>query len=1021
MSEKKGIRPSIKLTSLKISNLREGHKSSISFTNPVNLDKVKKGPTDKSSSKNVVTLGYTINIDNSEIQPNFSRTEENLGKSVKLPGKINLLANYSIKSSKKSSSKSSNPKNRQKNPLYDSQIFGEDVLSNYKNDDTPCESHPLKNPSFKKSFKSGKSLLFKNFNTIGVLAQENVVKQLNEVEIIENSFTMSSKESKDSIRLAPIPVRTESRQRTNRNDVTNKSIKTIDFPKSVRSENTDKGTDSKKNTKPKVSLNQKRRWTYLNYRNSINVVNNSKRQSAFDFINLQNAVEQSFKKSTFEEFSKKLKILEIILCILTVLNIFISLLDTQLFINRYDKIQLNVIVEDISPIESALRYIMLIISASMGILVYLRYFWLLKIKKADKQLSPHDNLLTSNSFGLLLLEMFISIIFYPPGLNNVYVGEVNEYKFVIVINAIFSMITLFKFYHVIRIYKYLSKFNNFDSISICNKFGVKANVMFSIKAELRSNPFTVLFIIFACFILIMSFSLRTFENGIEIEGDVLKLPIHMPGKGTQDLSFILNAMWFIIVTVTTVGYGDAYPKTHFGRAVAAISCVFGIFIISLITASLSTFTEFNSEERKAYLTIKQFKLEKEIKMRAHHVLKNILLLNKVACSKHEDHIKHNDFNFNSRLNATGSCANKQHISSKNIINNKNSNKDSKEKACRISRLTQQFVLFTQLKKDITNFKMEHRASNSIVPLDEMLTKMRKKLKTDLFKLDFNAIQLGKLNSHFNELNDGQQKNSDKLNSIVAQQTEILDFILKINNLNFHRNFQTKFHPSLKKSRKTLNYRGSHGINSIFTSNCKTEEQDEDITLKSSIVNANEKKLCYKLNDNVSNNNRKSMKDDISLLYYPKDKSHSPINRKSKLSLKSELMKLFPDIDIDDNTDLIPEKKYPLDHDFNKGPLGRQSTFHSHRSYDNSQIKNAYGISFTKLFEEVEKNINDIKFGKIESNLEGNLKNVNFNLNFNFNLQNVNKHYYKQKIKQTKAERRDDRSSKIGKEKLNFMI
>jgi hypothetical protein len=48
-----------------------------------------------------------------------------------------------------------------------------------------------------------------------------------------------------------------------------------------------------------------------------------------------------------------------------------------------------------------------------------------------------------------------------------------------------------------------------------------------------------------------------------------------------------NAMWFIFITMTTVGYGDIAPDTDFGRFIAVLACFTGILIASIITASLA--------------------------------------------------------------------------------------------------------------------------------------------------------------------------------------------------------------------------------------------------------------------------------------------------------------------------------------------------------------------------------------------------------------------------------------------------
>lgn len=981
------LRPSLKIPSLKLP--RETNKQSISFMDMSSNNNKASHNNDTLPKAKVVRLDFNFNMDNDVemIQPNFAMTADNLMNS-KIRSKkeqIDVRNTYF---------KSFNESLRKKNPLYDSQIFSEDFLHVYSNDGKKTgERNQQKLPSLSKSFKSKESL---TLNEIGILSQvepPNNKQLINDYE--HNSLDTSSKESKGSLQVFDESQKVSSKElsitRQKLVDLTNKSIKTVDLGNRNRSELSFHDSENFRKTaqsKNSLSMNQKRRYTYLNYRSSINIVNNSKRQSAIEFQNIQKAVEQSYKLSTFEQYSQKLKVIEYVLGGLSIFNIVLSLLETQLYINRYD--MLNLLVQDEEPpgLELALRIITLIISITLGILVYFRYISIIKLRIADKQLSPHDTIFTSDLCYFFLFEMIVSLIFYPPGFKGIYVGEVNQYKFSIVINSIFSLVTLFKIYHAIRVYKYLSKYNNFDAVSICNKFGVKANVIFTLKAEMKSRPFLVLSLVFLMFLLLMSLSLRTFENGIE-EFD---LPFtRIPGKGTQDLSFILNSMWFIIETVTTVGYGDGFPKTHFGRAVASISCILGIFIISLITAGLSPFTEFNSEERKAYLTIKQLNLDREIKYRAYDVIKIVFLLNEVAYQKERKSLMESQIRKESAFSVKQKgFPNKKAISSKNLNFKAVVDKDKSEKN---KKLIQQFVLFTQLKKNITNFKMEHRASGKIIPMDEMLLKMRKTLKSDLFKLESNVNQIKSLILKMDELKEGHERNNDRLKCVVVQQSQLLHYMLQINNHRFLKNFQTKFHPSLKKSRRTLNYRGSIRYNTNTTS--KNDDQDQDmISLKSNTLN--DKKNRYRINDTIYT--KKSLRVDSSLLYVPKEKNHSPINRKSKLSLKSELMKLFPDMNMSEN--MIDIMQTTRDKDMRKFQTSglenmktKQSRLNTHRPQESTNANNKYGLAVTKVFEEVEKSINEIKLAQSQSNLENNLSNLNLNVNLNFNLRNVNKHYY----------------------------
>ena len=64
-------------------------------------------------------------------------------------------------------------------------------------------------------------------------------------------------------------------------------------------------------------------------------------------------------------------------------------------------------------------------------------------------------------------------------------------------------------------------------------------------------------------------------------------------------------MWLTIITMTTVGYGDLFPRTHLGRLVAIISCFIGMALVSLLVATLNRIIEFTREEEKAFTIIKK--------------------------------------------------------------------------------------------------------------------------------------------------------------------------------------------------------------------------------------------------------------------------------------------------------------------------------------------------------------------------------------------------------------------------------
>jgi voltage-gated potassium channel len=50
-----------------------------------------------------------------------------------------------------------------------------------------------------------------------------------------------------------------------------------------------------------------------------------------------------------------------------------------------------------------------------------------------------------------------------------------------------------------------------------------------------------------------------------------------------------DALWWAVVTVTTVGYGDRFPVTGGGRAVAVVLMLVGIGLIGVLTATVASF------------------------------------------------------------------------------------------------------------------------------------------------------------------------------------------------------------------------------------------------------------------------------------------------------------------------------------------------------------------------------------------------------------------------------------------------
>lgn len=109
---------------------------------------------------------------------------------------------------------------------------------------------------------------------------------------------------------------------------------------------------------------------------------------------------------------------------------------------------------------------------------------------------------------------------------------------------------------------------------MCSLQGCDASTMFAVKGLFKQKPYEILIWSLIVTTIIFGFQLRIFEH-------------HLSDPSGQDFGSMANCMWNVIITLTSVGYGDFFPKTFWGRIVGIIICFWGVFIVSFFVVTIT--------------------------------------------------------------------------------------------------------------------------------------------------------------------------------------------------------------------------------------------------------------------------------------------------------------------------------------------------------------------------------------------------------------------------------------------------
>lgn len=185
----------------------------------------------------------------------------------------------------------------------------------------------------------------------------------------------------------------------------------------------------------------------------------------------------------------------------------------------------------------------------------------------------------SDNQAILMLDQIVLFIF----ILDVAVRTVRaENKWEYIKQNPFDFIAIIPFDAIFQLARFVRLFRVVRMVLIGKKFTKP------IFAILKTNGLDKILGITAGLIIASSIPIHFFETSVETYQD---------------------ALWWSLVTATTVGYGDISPETGIGRMVAVVLMFVGIGMIGMVTGSIATFFIKGEDESNSTSTISYLKGE----------------------------------------------------------------------------------------------------------------------------------------------------------------------------------------------------------------------------------------------------------------------------------------------------------------------------------------------------------------------------------------------------------------------------
>jgi potassium intermediate/small conductance calcium-activated channel subfamily N len=322
------------------------------------------------------------------------------------------------------------------------------------------------------------------------------------------------------------------------------------------------------------------------------------------------------------------------------------------------------------------------------------------------------------------------------------------------------LLYILKFYYLLKVITSFTIWSSDKVYKIGIKHKLTIGTSFIIKAQFKYSTYIFMGISFICLVGIFGFLLRTFEYGFEPEKNFKYNGNAINNPNFEDYT---DTFWVIIITMMTVGYGDIFPSTHFGRVVVFFSALCGTILTSTLIAAMGSFVTFSPKEKKVHNIIHK---NKQISETEHYSVFLIMKILKLAKIKKDSKVNIEE---DEKLNKSLLNGKK----SKNYVKiNKSSLRDYLN--CLIS------VKATAVKF----YRLNKISKTNTIHSDELLSELDKKFHKDSENIAPLVDDIRYIFKLTNTIRSSEKEINKCLINLKIEQDNIAEYLIKYNQFHY---------------------------------------------------------------------------------------------------------------------------------------------------------------------------------------------------------------------------------------------